>query len=141
MTPVSNPVQPVTMQSLKVTDFNIRMINSNCKVPFKINREILYYLLKQDKIKCRYDPNSHACVNIRYEINTNDKVSIFVFQSGSIIITGGKTISDINKGYNYIMDIISKHYESIKKKDLDNYINSLEDDNDENKNIINLSAV
>jgi TATA-box binding protein (TBP) (component of TFIID and TFIIIB) len=133
------PVQPVTMQNLKVTDFNIRMINSNCKVPFKINREILYHLLKQDKVKCRYDPNSHACVNIRYEINANDKVSIFVFQSGSIIITGGKTISDINKGYNYIMDIISKHYESIKKKDLDNYINSLDDDNDENKNIINLS--
>jgi TATA-box binding protein (TBP) (component of TFIID and TFIIIB) len=140
MTPVSNPVQAVTIQNLKVTDFNIRMINSNCKVPFKINREILYHLLKQDKVKCRYDPNSHACVNIRYDINANDKVSIFVFQSGSIIITGGKTIIDINKGYNYIMEIISKHYETIKKKDLDNYINSLDDNNEENKNIISLSS-
>jgi hypothetical protein len=37
------------------------------------------------------------------------------------------------------MAIISKHYEAIKKKDLDNYINSLDDDNDENKNIISLS--
>lgn len=128
----------IEMEDLKVTDFNIRMINSNCKVPFKINRDILFQLLKKDKIKCRYDPNSHACVNIRYDITTSDKVSIFVFQSGSIIITGGKTIVDINKGYHYIMGIISKHYEAIKKKDLDDYINSL-DDNEENNNIINLS--
>jgi len=130
----------VFLSDLKITDFNIRMINSNCKVPFKINRDILFQLLKKEKIKCRYDPNSHACVNIRYDINANDKVSIFVFQSGSIIITGGKTIIDINKGYNYIMEIISKHYETIKKKDLDNYINSLDDDDDENKNIISLSS-
>jgi len=129
----------VNITDLKVTDFSIRMINSNCKVPFKINRDILFQLLKKDKIKCRYDPNSHACVNIRYDINDDDKVSIFVFQSGSIIITGGKTIVDINKGYHYIMGIISKHYEAIKKKDLDNYINSLDDDTEENKNIINLS--
>jgi len=139
MTPVTTPVTPVALANLKVTDFNIRMINSNCKVPFKINRDILFQLLKKDKIKCRYDPNSHACVNIRHDINSNDKVSIFVFQSGCIIITGGKTILDINKGYNYIMELISKYYESIKKKDLDNYINSLDTDDDENTNIVNMS--
>ncbi len=144
---IKTPLAPNTMieffekadEELKVTDFNIRMINSNCKVPFKINRDALFQILKQEKIKCRYDPNSHACVNIRHDINSTDKVSIFVFQSGSIIITGGKTIADINKGYNYIMTIISKHYEQIKKKDLDEYINSLDTNDDENKNLINLS--
>jgi len=124
---------------LKVIDFNIRMINSNCRVPFKINRDVLFGLLKKEKVKCRYDPNSHACVNIRHDINQTDKVSIFVFQSGSIIITGGKTILDINHGYNYIMSIISKHYELIKKKDLDEYINTLDNEDDENTNIISLS--
>ena len=119
-------------EDLKVLTFSIRMINSNCKVPFKINRDALFQLLKADKIKCRYDPNSHACVNIRHDINETDNVSIFVFQSGSIIITGGKTIGDINKGYHYIMNIISKHYETIKKKDLDEYIDSLKiNDTDE----------
>jgi len=134
-------------EDLKVSSFSIRMINSNCKVPFKINRDALFQILKTEKIKCRYDPNSHACVNIRHDITENDKVSIFVFQSGSIIITGGKTISDINSGYHYIMNLISKHYEVIKKKDLDEYIHSLKkdndndsddtDDNEENQNIIN----
>ena len=120
-------------EDLKVLTFSIRMINSNCKVPFKINRDALFQLLKADKIKCRYDPNSHACVNIRHDINETDNVSIFVFQSGSIIITGGKTISDINKGYHYIMNIISKHYETIKKKDLDEYIHSLKNDDSDNE--------
>ena len=133
-------------EDLKVSSFSIRMINSNCKVPFKINRDALFQILKTEKIKCRYDPNSHACVNIRHDITENDKVSIFVFQSGSIIITGGKTISDINSGYHYIMNLISKHYEVIKKKDLDEYIHSLKnkkdededsEDNQENQNIIN----
>ena len=137
LTPTPKPV--IVLADLKVTDFNIRMINSNCKVPFKINRDILFQLLKKDKVKCRYDPNSHACVNIRHDINSNDKVSIFVFQSGSIIITGGKTIVDINKGYHYIMGIISKHYEQIIKKDLDNYINSLDDSDEDNNNIINMN--
>jgi TATA-box binding protein (TBP) (component of TFIID and TFIIIB) len=143
---IQSPIEPNTdivfyekKEDLKVVDFNIRMINSNCRVPFKINRDVLFGLLKKDKIKCRYDPNSHACVNIRHDITENDKVSIFVFQSGSIIITGGKTISDINKGYHYIMNIISKHYELIKKKDLDEYINTLDKDDEENTNIINLS--
>jgi len=129
-------------EDLKVLTFSIRMINSNCKVPFKINRDALFQLLKADKIKCRYDPNSHACVNIRHDINETDNVSIFVFQSGSIIITGGKTISDINKGYHYIMNIISKHYETIKKKDLDEYIDSLkiknsDDDESDDENSFN----
>ena len=143
---INTPIVPNTIitfvektEDIKVTEFNIRMINSNCRVPFKINRDALFQLLKTEKIKCRYDPNSHACVNIRHDINTNDTVSIFVFQSGSIIITGGKTISDINSGYHYIMNIISKHYEAIKKKDLDEYINSLDDTSEENKNIISLS--
>jgi len=137
--PNTNIVFYEKTEDLKVIDFNIRMINSNCRVPFKINRDVLFSLLKKDKIKCRYDPNSHACVNIRHDITENDKVSIFVFQSGSIIITGGKTISDINNGYHYIMNIISKHYELIKKKDLDEYINTLDEDDDENTNIINMS--
>ena len=142
---INTPIVPNTMitfiektADIKVTEFNIRMINSNCRVPFKINRDILFQILKAEKIKCRYDPNSHACVNIRHYINDNDNVSIFIFQSGSIIITGGKTISDINNGYHYIMNIISKHYEAIKKKDLDEYINSLDDSSEENKNITNL---
>jgi len=137
LTPTPKPV--ITLADLKVTEFNIRMINSNCRVPFKINRDILFQLLKKDKVKCRYDPTSHACVNIRHDINSNDKVSIFVFQSGSIIITGGKTIVDINKGYHYIMGIISKHYELIIKKDLDNYINSLDDSDEDDNNIINMN--
>ena len=37
------------------------------------------------------------------------------------------------------MGIISKHYEAIKKKDLDDYINSLDNENEENNNIISLS--
>jgi TATA-box binding protein (TBP) (component of TFIID and TFIIIB) len=144
---VTAPLEPNTnvvfyekSDDLKVIDFNIRMINSNCRVPFKINRDVLFGLLKKDKIKCRYDPNSHACVNIRHDITENDKVSIFVFQSGSIIITGGKTIADINNGYHYIMNLISKHYELIKKKDLDEYINTLNEDDDDDNNIINLSS-
>jgi TATA-box binding protein (TBP) (component of TFIID and TFIIIB) len=139
LTPNTDVIFYEKTEALKVITFNIRMINSNCHVPFKINRDVLFGLLKKEKIKCRYDPNSHACVNIRHDINDTDKVSIFVFQSGSIIITGGKTISDINNGYHYIMNIISKHYELIKKKDLDEYINTLDKDDDENKNIISLS--
>jgi len=36
-------------------------------------------------------------------------------------------------------ELRKKHYELIKKKDLDEYINTLDEDDDENTNIINMS--
>lgn len=99
-----------------VTDFQISMINSNFVVDFKVDREKLYELLIKNNVTCVYDPAIHACVNIKYE-QTDKTISIFVFESGSIIITGAKSCNHIVNAHTYICRILYKNYMQIKKYD------------------------
>jgi len=120
-------MEDISSEGIKVNGFKIDMINSNFRVPYSVNREVLYNILLEQKINCRYEPCIHACVNIKYPIvnDPNNKVvSIFVFQSGNIIITGARTREQINSSYNYIMDILTKHHDRIVKKDLINLLDN-----------------
>lgn len=84
-----------------ITDMRIAMINSNFIIGFEINREKLFEILTNDEIECSYDSSRHAGVNIRYETKIN-KTSIFVFDTGSIIITGAKTYKQLVDCYKFI---------------------------------------
>jgi TATA-box binding protein (TBP) (component of TFIID and TFIIIB) len=115
---------------LQISDVKIRMINSNFKVNYKIDRKKLYSILKirhklstKDKeigyVDCKYDPQGgHSCVNIKYNDNGH-KTSIFIFQTGSIIITGAKALIQIISAYQFIMKILGKYYDEIKVPDID----------------------
>ena len=118
------------LDKLGVYDFKIDMINSNYAVNMTINREKLYDILLEQKIRCRYEPCIHACVTIKYippEDNEVEKViSIFVFEKGSIIITGAKKKSHIISSYNYVNNIIKENREDIEKHNLDDIIKNSE---------------
>ena len=112
---------------LQVNSFKIDMINSNFCVNYFINREALFTILQEKQVNCRYEPCIHACVNIKYPIpdDPNNKiVSIFVFQSGNIIITGAKNKHQICKSYEYIIETLTVHYNQIVKKDLINMLDN-----------------
>jgi len=117
---------------IKVYAFKIDMINSNFSVNYLINRESLYNILLSNKINCRYEPCIHACVNIKFQIeneynpntDANKIVSIFVFQSGNIIITGARNKNQICKSYEYINTILQNNYNNIVKKDLINLLDN-----------------
>ncbi len=98
----------------KINFCKIDMINSNFTVPFKINRPKLYEHLKNDNYNAFYDSNKHAGVNITYKRG----VTIFVFESGSIIIiVGNSGFEQIITGYNFIYKYLLEHYETIVKDD------------------------
>ena len=114
-------------EKINVNNFKITMINSNFNINYLINRESLYNILLSKKITCRYEPCIHACVNIKYTTSDADKpVSIFVFQSGNLIITGAKTINQILECYKYITEILDENYESILKKDFNSILENEE---------------
>jgi TATA-box binding protein (TBP) (component of TFIID and TFIIIB) len=120
------------IKNINVRKFKIDMINSNFDIGYKINREILYNLLLKDKVTCRYEPCIHACVNIKFQPenqphldgNSNSskdgpkKVSIFVFQSGNIIITGAKNEEQIMESYKYINNILLINKDKIERKEI-----------------------
>ncbi len=103
----------------KLKGVKIRMINSNFHVGFKINREKLYKILQGQGVQCTFEPIVHACVNIKYNYKDLDKISVFVYESGSIIITGAKHADHISEAYKYITTKIYENYNKIIINNLD----------------------
>jgi TATA-box binding protein (TBP) (component of TFIID and TFIIIB) len=121
-------------------NYNITLINTDYIVGFKIDRMKLYNLLvKNYKIYVSYDPAIYQGVKISYmwnekniykdglckcdekcrlEKNLRKKnickiVTIAIFQSGKIIITGASDIKQTNEAYNFINKILYDNYSSI----------------------------
>lgn len=112
-----------------IENVKVVMINSNFNIGFKIDREELYKILLNEKIVATYEPCVHACVNIKYntekEINKKNIISIFVFESGAIIITGAKKKRDIVEAYKFITNKLKDNFNKIIKTDINKLIEEL----------------
>jgi TATA-box binding protein (TBP) (component of TFIID and TFIIIB) len=95
-----------------IKKFTIQMINSNFKMGFAINREKLYKYMIEDGIDCRFEPDVHAGVIVGYDIN-NKKISILIFEKGSIVITGAVNCYQIKQAYEYINKYLLSIYDKI----------------------------
>lgn len=129
--------------------FSIHLINSDFKVNFRIKREVLHEVLVRNyKNKCTYEPCIYPGVKLQYFYNTATenqknngncqcptgqcagkgkgaavgdckKVTIGVFQSGCVIITGASTVTQIEECYPYICKVLKDTIDLIRKR---NYI-------------------
>ena len=118
-------------EKMGIFDVKIRMINSNFRIGYKIDRKKLAKLLKKnhrqntkDKdigyVEFKYEPTSgHSCVNIKYRYDEESKPSIFVFQTGAIIITGAKHLLHVIMAYHFIQKLLKKYYDEIRIVELD----------------------
>jgi TATA-box binding protein (TBP) (component of TFIID and TFIIIB) len=112
--------------NLKMSNFKIDLIVSNFGVNYLINKENLFQLLTEKNILSRLSVQ-HSCVNIKHKIATEKDdvfISIFVFQTGNIIITGGKKAEYVRDAYNFIVGFLSQHKQKIMKKDISKLLNA-----------------
>lgn len=108
---------PDVLKLENLDSIKVDMINCIFTVPFKIDRPKLQVLMKSDGYNSSYDSNGHAGVKIK-ETSTGKKVTIFVFESGSIIIILGKQgFKRINNIYTNVYKYLLENYESIVKDD------------------------
>lgn len=96
----------------KLYDCQIALINSDIKLHFNIDREKLYNIMLEDNISCEYDPLIYAGVKVRY-IYKDKTISIFIFESGSVIITGSTTSEQLTNAHSFIMKYLIKNYRYI----------------------------
>jgi TATA-box binding protein (TBP) (component of TFIID and TFIIIB) len=96
-------VDDVNMLSyLNIKNFNIRMINTNFLINYNIKRLTLQELLLKDNIYVDYDPNESVSVNVKYKLKNKKEISIKIFESGSISITGANLCDEISEAYYFI---------------------------------------
>lgn len=125
---------------------SVHLINSDFKVNFKLKREVLHEILVRTyKNKCTYEPCIYPGVKLQYFWNTatqnneNDgncqcpgnhcvgkgrgdqisnckKVTIGIFQSGCVIITGASMVKQIEDCYAYICRVMRDNMDEIRRK-------------------------
>ena len=118
---------------------------------FLIKRKVLHKILISDLYnnKCSFEPGRYHGVKLEYFWNTSKKelngicecekhcfgkgsgcgmnnckkITIAIFESGSILITGGISFEQIDEAYSYITKILNKHKNEIQKSDLNLLLN------------------
>jgi TATA-box binding protein (TBP) (component of TFIID and TFIIIB) len=137
------PTAVQNVEKLQNSNYKVALINSDFKIGFEIKRDKLYtVLINNYDNKCSFEPCIYPGVKIQYFWNKknmhndgvchckahcatgkNDgsgegkckKITIAVFQSGCIIITGAQTTEQIDEAYEYICDVLKTHFEFVKK--------------------------
>lgn len=132
---VCNKCSPYSDSKIIITDTKIAMINSDFKLVKSINLtkfcdilykfsiqqsgnflSVVYQPIKYPAINCKFicdnyleDFNNHI-YKFGHKKKFKDKLSILIFRSGSIIITGGNNIEDYLIAYNYLLDLIKINF-------------------------------
>tara|TARA_E500000178_G_C16970587_1_gene730746 strand:- start:454 stop:1356 length:903 start_codon:yes stop_codon:yes gene_type:complete len=127
-----------------ISDAKIAMINSDFKLSNSLNLtkfcdilsnysiqqngnflSVIYQPIKYPAINCKFICDNYLeeyCKHIdkySHKKKFNYKLSILIFRSGSIIITGGNNLEDYLYTYKYLLDLINKNF-----KNLHIYINN-----------------
>lgn len=129
----------LTNKLLHSNPMEVALINSDFDCGFKIKREILHRKIIEEGYYSSFEPTIYPGVNIKYYFNKEKqdtgicncksqcngrgkngfckKITVAVFNSGKIIITGGQSCEQLNKAYEFIDDILKNSKEELILKE------------------------
>lgn len=100
----------------EMSEPTIELINSVFHTELNINREYLHStLVNKYNMFATFQPCIYVGINSKFISSTNTKVTILIFQTGKIIITGAKTLNDIDESYNCINKILRENLKEIQQ--------------------------
>lgn len=139
----THPTIVDNIEDLKNINYCIRLINSDFRIGFEIKRDKLYKLLQTKyNIFASYEPCIYPGVKVQYywkqdqeethkgicrcskpcsgkNVTTDKdqckKITIAIFQSGCIIITGAQSHEQISSAYDFICRVVKTNLDTIKK--------------------------
>lgn len=94
--------------------FRICMINSTFSVSFAINRARLQTLLLRMNFQCMFDPDIYHAVKIRRKYGKRF-VTVAVFQTGSVIITGAVSMEEVFGVYDIFHELLIGSKQEIQR--------------------------
>ena len=140
---LNNKETPIFEGDLNISDYDIVLINSDFDIKYRVNRDILHREIINIGMYSSYEPTIYPGVNIKYFYNNINeagvcncsskcngkgsgkgdgdckKITIAVFNSGKIIITGGNSFDQVLISYEFINSLLSDKikYENIITND------------------------
>ena len=92
--------------TIRITKMYIGMINSNFSMMTNLDLIRLNVILNQDRhVVSIYNPESYPAINMKY-VREDVSVSVFIFATGNIVITGGKRLGDMRVAYSFVEGVI-----------------------------------
>jgi TATA-box binding protein (TBP) (component of TFIID and TFIIIB) len=65
-----------------------------------------------------YQPDIHAPVHVKIDLGNKKPVTVFVFESGKILIMAAKKRDNIIDAYNYINKLLTENHDYVVKRNL-----------------------
>lgn len=99
--------------TITITDKYIGMINSNFSTKTNLDLLKLNRILNlNNQVMSVYNPESYPAINMKFHME-NTSTSIFIFGTGNIVTTGGKSLQDIRRSYQFIHKTIMDNYDEV----------------------------
>lgn len=137
-------INPEMKTELKYDNYKICLINSDFRFNYKVKRNKLYeFIVNNTELVCSYEPCIYPGVKLQYFYNTEldgvcrcsdvycsnknknstcVKITIAVFESGCTIITGAKSLKQVNAAYTFIKNLLSSNISHFKKIDIEDLL-------------------
>ena len=103
----------IISKDVKTKGFQVVMINSNFSLNYKLNlHEVTTHFSRDELFDVSFDPDRYSAVKIKFKPAQDMKrVTVSIFGTGKVIITGAETLKEIAFAYN----IINSHINTNKK--------------------------
>jgi TATA-box binding protein (TBP) (component of TFIID and TFIIIB) len=129
----------VEINNLELGKFYVRLINSDFTVSYNIRRKELHHILVSPLYgnTSSFQPGTYPGVKLQYFWNQGDnhgvctctnkcfgkgqlpgeckKITVSIFESGKVLITGAIEFHQIDEAYAYICNILQKHRLALEK--------------------------
>jgi TATA-box binding protein (TBP) (component of TFIID and TFIIIB) len=96
------------MGHIHVTDFRVQMINLNFEVGTALYLALLRDMFISKGHMASYDADVYPGLNVKLRLQTGAMVTVLVFRSGKLIITGAKTAPDMEAAYSQVMLVLEE---------------------------------
>lgn len=101
---------------IPTNNFRVVMINSNFSLNYNINLHTLYtHFINNKLFNVTFDPDRYSAVKIKFKPASDMKqVTVSIFGTGKIIVTGAETLREIACAYNIVNKHIISNVDKIK---------------------------
>ena len=111
----------VLKAALKIDDsrvdydkIQIAMINTNFCLGFTLDLEAVTLLLQEQDYQASFTPDTYSAVTLRFHpIEGGNRITVNIFNSGSVIITGSNSLKEITAAYLMINRILRENYDIV----------------------------
>lgn len=103
----------LTKRKVESDGFDVAMINTNFSLNFSVNLYEVFNIFNNDNYDTTYNPDRYAAVKVRVKVLGERYITVSIFGSGRVIMTGARSLEEISLTYSNIMDMFCKNQYSI----------------------------